>query len=67
MLSVARNTIVSHSKGLQKQIERRVKISENTETISEKTEVLCDGYVIIGGRKTKDLFSLKIQYTPNSL
>jgi hypothetical protein len=40
MLSVARNTIVSHSKGLQKQYERRVKISENTETISEKTEVI---------------------------
>lgn len=38
MLSVARNTIVSHCKGLQKPIERRVTISENTETISEKTE-----------------------------
>lgn len=36
MLSVARNTIVSHCKGLQKQGERRVTISENTETISEK-------------------------------
>ena len=33
-----RNTIVSHSKGQQKQYERRVKISEKTETISEKTE-----------------------------
>lgn len=33
-----RNTIVSHSKGQQKQIERRVKISANTEMISEKTE-----------------------------
>jgi hypothetical protein len=39
MLSVARNTIVSHSKGLQKQIERRVTISASAETISEKTEV----------------------------
>ena len=39
MLIVMRNTIVSHSKGLQKRYERRVNISANTETISEKTEV----------------------------
>lgn len=46
MLIVMRNTIVSHSKGLQKQGERRVKISENTETISEKTEVYKVNYKV---------------------
>lgn len=60
-----RNTIVSHSKGEQKQYERRVTISEKTETISEKTEVLCDGYVIIGGIKKKIFFFLKFNTPPN--
>lgn len=39
MLSVVESTIASHCKGLQKRCEWRVKISENTEMISEKTEV----------------------------
>ena len=56
MLSVARNTIVSHSKGLELPRERRVTISEKKETISEKKEVLCDGYVIVGGIKKRFSF-----------
>lgn len=36
MFNVIGNTIVSHSKGLQKRYERRVMISANTEMISEK-------------------------------
>lgn len=39
MLIVARNTIVSHSKGQQKQYERRVNFSASSEMISEKKEV----------------------------
>lgn len=46
MLSVMRNTIVSHSKDQQKRYERRVKISENTETISEKKETKKVGYKV---------------------
>ena len=65
MLIVMRNTIVSHSKGGQKQYEYRVNLSPSTETISEKTEVLCDGYVIVSGIKKKIFFFLEIQYTPN--
>jgi hypothetical protein len=38
MFNVARNTIVPHGKGQQKQGERRVKISASSEMISEKTE-----------------------------
>ena len=40
-------------------------ISANTEMISEKTEVLCDGYVIVSGIKKKIFFFLEIQHTPN--
>lgn len=66
-----RNTVVSHSKGQQKQGERRVKISVSTETISEKTEmrekreVFEAFYVFLDGIKKKILFFIEIQYTPN--